>query len=308
MVEKKEVKTVEKAPPSEQSSRVNAEQSSALKEVPKKVVEKPVKEVKSAETKKEVKPVPKTEKKVEKSVKEAKPAEKSAPKEEKVVEKPATEAKPAEEAKPKKVEKKAYSFNFKIFNKWDSNIIVADMGLRRYITLKPVLVPQSQGRDVGRQFWKSEKHIVERLITKLMVTGHRGKKHFRTSGRQTGQYSRIAKLVREAFDIIEAKTKENPVQIYVRAIERGAPLEGVTTIEYGGVRYPKAVDVSPQRRIDLALRWMTQGAYHAKAGRGKKQSTAESLAEQIMLTAAGEQKANAVQKRYELERQSGASR
>ena len=141
-----------------------------------------------------------------------------------------------------------------------------------------------------------------------MVTGHRGKKHFRTSGYNTGKYARITKIVKDAFEIIEQKTKKNPVEVYIRAIENGSPREGVTTIEYGGVRYPKAVDLSPQRRIDLVLRWMCQGAFHSQAGRGKKANIAKALAEQIMLAATGDQKSNAVQKKFELERSSSASR
>ena len=145
-------------------------------------------------------------------------------------------------------------------------------------------------------------------MNKMMVSGHKGKKHYRSSGHHTGKYISIMKLVENAFDIIEKKTKNNPFEVYIRAIENGAPCEGVTTIEYGGVRYPKAVDLSPQRRIDLVLRWICQGAYHAKAGRGKRDSVAELLAKQIMLTAAGDQAANAVQKRFETERSAVASR
>lgn len=251
------------------------------------------KEAKKVEAKKAAKPV--KEPKKEKAEKPAPEPVKEAPKEEKPVE------------APKKVEKKL-SFSFKIFNRWEPNVVVADMGLRRYINLKPILIPFSQGRTIGKQFWKSEKHIVERLILRMMVTGHRGKKHYHSSGHHTGKYTTTSKLVKEAFEIIEQKTKKNPIQVLVEALERGSPKEGVTTIEYGGVRYPKAVDLSPQRRIDLTIRWMCQGAYHAKAGRGKKQSTAQALADQIMLAAAGDQKANAVQKSFELERQAHASR
>jgi small subunit ribosomal protein S7 len=208
----------------------------------------------------------------------------------------------------KKIEKPQLAFNFKLFGKWDQQIVVVDPGLKRYITLKPILIPFSQGRTVGKQFWKSDKHIVERLILKLMITGHKGKKHYRTSGHNTGKYATITKLVKQTFEIIENKTKKNPLEVYVRAIENSAPYEGVTTIEYGGVRYPKAVDLSPQRRIDLSLRWMCQGAHHAKAGKGKSQSLPEALAKQIMLSAAADQTSNAVQKKFEMERSASASR
>jgi small subunit ribosomal protein S7 len=270
-------------------------------------IKKPLKE--SEKTVKKVAAEPKSETKedsVKKIIKapESKSTVKVLPSENQT--KIADEPEVKKEPKPKEIKKASYSF--KLFNKWDANVVVVDQGLRRYITLNPILVPFSQGRTVKKQFWKSEKHIVERLINKLMVTGHKGKKHYRSSGQNTGKYTRIAKVVQDAFDIIERKTKKNPLEVYIRALEHGSAREGVTTIEYGGVRYPKAVDLSPQRRIDLVLRWMCQGAYHAKAGKGKKVTIADTLAEQILLAAAGDQKSNAVQKKFELERSSSASR
>jgi small subunit ribosomal protein S7 len=217
---------------------------------------------------------------------------------------PVEQPKPAE---PKKIEKKL-SFNFKLFGRWDQQITVMDLGLKRYMTLTPLLVPFSQGRTIKKQFWKSQKHIVERLILKTMVAGHKGKRHYRDNGHNTGKYSQATNTIIKTFEIIEQKTKKNPLEVYIRAIENSAPREGVTTIEYGGVRYPKAVDLSPQRRIDLSLRWLTQGASHAKAGKGKKDGIAQSLAKQIMLSADGDQASNAVQKRFEMERSSSASR
>ena len=204
--------------------------------------------------------------------------------------------------------KKTLAYNFKLFDRWDADVIVGDPGLRRYINLKPILVPFSQGRNIKKQFWKSEKHIVERLILKLMVVGHKGKRQFKDNGHNTGEYNTIAGNVIKTFELIEKKTKQNPIEVFVRAIENGAPREGVTTIEYGGVRYPKAVDLSPQRRIDLVLRWMTQGSYHSKAGRGNRKNLPERLSEQIMLTAANDQASNAIKKRHETERSASASR
>lgn len=226
----------------------------------------------------------------------------AAPKErEKVTEKPAeTEEQPKEEKKT--------HFEFKLFDRWDMNVVVADLGLRDYINLKAEIVPFSAGRTITKQFWKSKKNIVERLIGKIMVAGHRGKKHWRTSGHNTGKYLKISKIVREAFEIIEERTGKNPGQVYIDAIVNGSPREGVTTIEYGGVRYPKAVDVSPQRRIDLVLRWLTQGAYaNVAASKGKKHFKT-ALAEQIILTAQNDAKSSVVTKKTELERQAAASR
>jgi small subunit ribosomal protein S7 len=293
----KETKKV--APAKEVVKKPVAKQSSAkpkgATKVEKKVEVKPKTEVKPA----------KVEKKVEKPA--TKPNSADVKKEAPATTESKDEEKKVEEIK-KIVEPKKLSFSFKLFGRWDQDIIVADQGLKRYITLTPLLVPFSQGRTIGKQFWKSDKHIIERLISRLMVTGHKGKKHYRTSGYNTGKYTRIVKVVKDAFEIIERKTKKNPVEVYIRALENGSPREGVTTIEYGGVRYPKAVDLSPQRRIDLVLRWMCQGAFHAQAGRGKKATIASTLADQIMFAATADQKSNAIQKKFELERSSSASR
>ena len=87
------------------------------------------------------------------------------------------------------------------------------------------------------------------------------KKHFISSGHNTGKKDKALKIVEKAFEKIEQKTKKNPVAVLAKAIENAAPREEVISIEYGGARYPKAVECAPQRRIDIALRYMTQSAY-----------------------------------------------
>jgi small subunit ribosomal protein S7 len=195
----------------------------------------------------------------------------------------------------------------KLFNKYDcSSIVVSDPGLTNYINLKPIILPKSQGRYETKKFWKSKAHIVERLILKMGVTGHKGKRHWRTSGRNTGKYSLQYKNVIEVFDIIEKKTNKNPIQVLVQAVENASPCAEVISLEYGGIKHPKAVDVAPQRRVDLALRWMTQGAYQNSAN--KKLTYAQALASIIMQTASNDAKSFAVSKKIETERQAIASR
>lgn len=196
--------------------------------------------------------------------------------------------------------------NFKIFGLWDTHIDVADISLKPYLNLSPYQAPYSAGRNIKKQFWKSKKSIVERLMGKLMITGHKGKKHFWTSGIQTGQINTQFRIVKKTFEIIEKKTQKNPVEVFVRALEKGSPTEGIASIEYGGVRYHKSADLSPQRRIDLALRWMTQGAF--QKSRKNKKKIWDALAEEIMLASEGDNKSNTVAKGIELQRQAQASR
>lgn len=195
----------------------------------------------------------------------------------------------------------------KLFGRWSTEIEVRDLGLKPYINLSPMFVPYSAGRTIKKQFWKSKKSIVERLVGKLMVPGHKGKKHYWTSGPDSGKINTQYNIIKKTFEIIEQRTKQNPVEVFVRALEVSTPREGIATIEYGGVRYPKAADLAPQRRLDLTLRWMVQGAF-VHSVRGKKHIS-ETLADEIIAARNSDaSKSNAVNKRIELERQAGASR
>lgn len=196
---------------------------------------------------------------------------------------------------------------FKLFNIWDTGgIKIEDPGLKDYINLTKLLVPKTGGRNVKVRFHKNKYNIVERFINKVMIPGHRGKKHFITSGRCTGKGVHAYKLVKEVLKIIEERTKKNPVEIFVKAIENAAPREEITTIEYGGARYPQSVDCSPQRRVDITLRFMIQGAYSKSFN--KKIKIKESLADEIMNAYQGNNKSNAISKKLELERQADGAR
>ncbi|MBS3152786.1 30S ribosomal protein S7 [Candidatus Woesearchaeota archaeon] len=195
----------------------------------------------------------------------------------------------------------------KWFNKWDTKeVSVEDLGLKRYIDLKPVLVPRNFGRNSNQRFAKSKSTIIERLMNKVMVAGHKGKKHYRTSGHTTGKGFHVYNTIKECLTLIERETKQNPVKIFIKALENAAPREEITTIEYGGARYPQAVDCAPQRRIDIALRQFTQGAYNKSFG--KKKGIANALAEEIIKAYNLDQSSQAISKKLELERQADSSR
>ena len=77
-------------------------------------------------------------------------------------------------------------------------------------------------------------------------------------------------------------------------------------IEYGGARYPQAVDCSPMRRINLAIRWMVQGSY--QKCHGKKTKMAESLANEIINAAKGTMESYSFRKKNESEKQADSAR
>jgi small subunit ribosomal protein S7 len=194
----------------------------------------------------------------------------------------------------------------KIFNKWETEgVVIEDPGLKQYINLKVVIVPRSGGRYSKKKFWKSKMSIVERLMNKLMTPGHKGKKHLWTSGICVGKSQLDYRIINETFDIIFEKTKQNPIQVLVKAIENSAPREETTTIEHGGIKHPKSVDVSPQRRVDEAIRWLIQGCY-GKSSKARN-DISKALAGHI-IAASKNEKCFATQKKVEAERQAAASR
>ncbi len=196
--------------------------------------------------------------------------------------------------------------NFKIFDKWDlSEVQIIDLGLKNSINLEPKLALKTHGRNVVR-FGQTKVNIVERLMNKISLAGHRGKKHRIELGHSTGKYSKNMKIIIEAFEIIEKKTNKNPVQVLVNAIEKASPREEVTMIEYGGARYPQAVDVSPIRRVNLSLRNFVHGASDKSFGKKKKFSQA--LAEEIMMASEENGESLAIKKKKETEAQADSAR
>jgi len=195
---------------------------------------------------------------------------------------------------------------FKIFDRYDmEEVEVTDPALKPYLNLAPRLLIKSQGRSDGK-FSQGKVHIIERLASRVGVPGHIGKKHKRITSWASGNYTGNMGIVIKAFEIVEKRKKTNPVQVFVLAIEKCSPRDETTTIEYGGARYPQAVDVSPLRRINLAIRWLVQGAYQKAAG--KKKKMAETLANEIIFASDANMESYAMQKKNEAEKQADSAR
>jgi len=194
----------------------------------------------------------------------------------------------------------------KIFDIYETkNIEVRDPGLKRYINLQEKLVLKTHGRAKAR-FEKGKVNIVERLANLVAVPGHRGKKHKIITGRASGKYSKNMKIVLSSLNIIQEKTGKNPIQVIAQAVENAAPRDEITVIEYGGARYPQAVDVSPLRRLNLVLRNLVHGAYDKSFN--KKTKIEESLAQEIILAGEGSMESFAMQKKNESEKQADSAR
>ncbi|MCW4033656.1 MAG: 30S ribosomal protein S7 [Candidatus Bathyarchaeota archaeon] len=183
-----------------------------------------------------------------------------------------------------------------LFGKWSmEGIEVQDPGLKEYINLDPCFIPHSGGRHEHQRFRKSKVNVVERLVNNLMRRGLCGGKKAKAIG-----------MVRNALEIINLKTGKNPVDILIRAMENTAPSEDVTRVSYGGVVYPIAVDVSPQRRVDITLRLLANGTRQATFSNPK--TIDECLADELIAAANKDSKSYSIKKKDEMERIALSSR
>ena len=94
---------------------------------------------------------------------------------------------------------------------------------------------------------------------------------------QRGKKSVSASIVYDALDLIEERTKKNPLEIFDSAMKNVSPVMEVKPRRVGGATYQVPMEVPPQRRFALATRWVVQAA---KARSGK--SFAEKLAGEFM--------------------------
>ena len=195
-----------------------------------------------------------------------------------------------------------------VFNKWGvDGITVDDPGLKDYINLEPRIVPRTGGRNAKSRFHKTTNvFIIERLMNRVMNAGHRSKKHKITSYHTTGKGTTVYNIKEKTLEMIEKKTKKNPIAFVVKAIENAAPREEIVTIEYGGAKYPKAVEVTPQRRIDQALKYMTQTAYQKSFN--SKKSIVNCLADELINAYQLSGQSGASAKKMEVDRQADSSR
>lgn len=122
-----------------------------------------------------------------------------------------------------------------------------------------------------------------------------------------GKKSLAESIVYGAFDIIQAKIKRDPVEIFKRAIENIRPTVEVRSRRVGGATYQIPVEVRQNRALALAMRWLVE--YSRK--RSEKGITAQ-LAGEIMDAAdeegAGRGKGGAVKKREDVHRMADANK
>jgi len=191
----------------------------------------------------------------------------------------------------------------KLFNRWSFNDVkIRDQTLENYINLKPIIIPHSAGRHEHRRFWKSSKvSILERFANRLLSPGFIGSRiKGHKSSYNSGKKGKLLSSIKNSFVLIELTTGQNPIQILIDAIVNTTPREETTKIAMGGISYASAVDIAPQRRVDLALKYLAQ-AIGSRSHSNEKQFE-ENLAQELMLAANNSQESRAIKRKDEIER------
>lgn len=187
---------------------------------------------------------------------------------------------------------------YPVFGKYPvDKITFRDKGLAHYVTLGRYIVPHTEGRHANKGFAKTRLDIIERLINNLMRTE-----------KYTGKKAKATRVLMTTFEIIQKRTKRNPVQVLVEAVEHSAPREEVTRLQYGGISVPKAVDVSPSRRLDTALRHLARGAIASVFNSKSRKRIEFALAEEIIAASKGDSSSFAIAKKEEVERIAASAR
>ncbi len=177
-----------------------------------------------------------------------------------------------------------------LFNQWDmSEVQINDPALVRYINLHSMIVPHSCGKFTRQEFNKANMLIVERLINRLMK-----------SSKNTGKKTLAIRIVTDAFNIINKKTKKNPVQVLVEAVTNTGQREETVRLKYGGINVPKSVDTAPLRRVNTSMFFISEAVY--KSSQKSKKSASAALADELIAASKGDVKTYSVNKKEERER------
>ncbi len=116
-----------------------------------------------------------------------------------------------------------------------------------------------------------------------------------------GKKSTATRIVYGAFGLIQEKTKQEPIEVFDRAIRNVAPILEVKSKRIGGANYQVPIEVRGDRKLALAFRWII-GAARSRKGK----PMLEKLAEELM--AAANKEGDAIKKREDVHRMAEANR
>ena len=129
------------------------------------------------------------------------------------------------------------------------------------------------------------------LVTKFISTIMRG-----------GKRSTAERIMYKALEIVKEKSQDDPLKVFKKAIENAKPSLEVKSRRVGGSNYQVPVEVNPNRRLSLSIRWLVG---YARA-RGDGKTMYEKLANEFL--DASNSRGNAVKKREDTHRMAEANR
>ncbi|MBM4167923.1 MAG: 30S ribosomal protein S7 [Ignavibacteria bacterium] len=116
-----------------------------------------------------------------------------------------------------------------------------------------------------------------------------------------GKKQTARQILYSAFDLIEEKTKNAPLDVFKKAVHNASPLLEVRARRVGGATYQVPTEVRPERRTALAIRWLIN-----YANERSDKSMSQKLAAELMAAAAGE--GGAIKKREDVHRMAEANK
>ena len=130
----------------------------------------------------------------------------------------------------------------------------------------------------------------ETLVTKFM-----------NNVMKDGKKSTAESIVYGAFDVIQDRTREDPIKVFKRALENVQPVVEVKSRRVGGSTYQVPIEVAPGRRMALAMRWVITYA-RSRGGKTMRDKLANELIE------ASHGRGNAVKKKEDTHRMAEANK
>jgi small subunit ribosomal protein S7 len=116
-----------------------------------------------------------------------------------------------------------------------------------------------------------------------------------------GKKSTAFRIMYDAFDLIEERTKKPPLDVFEQAVKNVTPLLEVRPRRVGGATYQIPMEVRSERRLSLSIRWLLQSARQRPGN-----SMAQKLASELMDAAAGQ--GASIKKRDDTHRMAEANR
>jgi len=204
-----------------------------------------------------------------------------------------------ETKEPEVIQTKFFDSEVKLFGTYDYNVKVEDITQTELIAINNkranVYIPHTSGRYQVKRFRKATCPILERLTNAMM-----------RAGRNCGKKNKAIQIIKQTMDIIALVSGKNPLDTLLKAISNGGPREDTARTGSGGNAKKSSVDVSPMRRVNLAIYLMTSAA--RKSAFRNVRNVAECLAEEIIATAAGNTNSATIRKKDEIERNAKSNR